>query len=85
MDIAGIICEFDPFHNGHAYLISKAREQGASGIVCVMSGDFMQRGGPALCDKFLRAEAAVCCGADLVLELLAGFEANGVNHKMIMD
>ncbi|MBQ1712278.1 MAG: nucleotidyltransferase family protein [Firmicutes bacterium] len=33
MDIAGIICEFDPFHNGHAYLISKAREQGASGIV----------------------------------------------------
>ena len=53
MDIAGIVCEFDPFHNGHAYLLNKVRKQGASGIVCVMSGDFVQRGGPALCDKFL--------------------------------
>ena len=79
MDIAGIICEFDPFHNGHAYLISKAREQGASGIVCVMSGDFMQRGGPALCDKFLRAEAAVRCGADLVLELPAVYAVNSAD------
>ena len=79
MDIAGIICEFDPFHNGHAYLISKAREQGASGIVCVMSGDFMQRGGPALCDKFLRAQAAVRCGADLVLELPAVYAVNSAD------
>ena len=79
MDIAGIICEFDPFHNGHAYLISKAREQGASGIVCVMSGDFVQRGGPALCDKFQRAEAAVKCGADLVVELPAVYAVNSAD------
>ena len=79
MDIAGIICEFDPFHNGHAYLISKARELGASGIVCVMSGDFVQRGGPAMWDKFTRAETAVSCGADLVLELPAVYAVNSAD------
>ena len=80
MDIAGIVCEFDPFHNGHAHLISKVREQGASGIVCVMSGDFVQRGGPAICDKYLRAEAAVRCGADLVLELPAVYAVNSADR-----
>ncbi|MBQ2311509.1 MAG: nucleotidyltransferase family protein [Firmicutes bacterium] len=80
MDIAGIVCEFDPFHNGHAYLLNKVRKQGASGIVCVMSGDFVQRGGPALCDKFLRAEAAVRCGADLVLELPAVYAVNSADY-----
>ncbi len=80
MDIAGIVCEFDPFHNGHAHLISKVREQGASGIVCVMSGDFVQRGGPAICDKFRRAEAAVRCGADLVLELPAVYAVNSADY-----
>ena len=79
MDIAGIVCEFDPFHNGHAYLLRKVREQGASGIVCVMSGDFVQRGGPALFDKFQRAEAAVRCGADLVLELPAAYAVNSAD------
>ena len=79
MDIAGIVCEFDPFHNGHAYLLRRVREQGASGIVCVMSGDFVQRGGPAVLDKFRRAEAAVRCGADLVLELPAVYSVNSAD------
>ena len=61
MTFAGIICEFDPFHNGHGYLIEKVRDAGAESVVCVMSGDFTQRGAPAMWDKFRRAEAAVLC------------------------
>ena len=67
---AGVICEFDPFHNGHRKLLDELRgTYGADRIVCVMSGDFTQRGLPAGWDKFDRARAAVSCGADLVLEL----------------
>lgn len=70
MELLGIIAEYDPFHAYHAYHIRKSRElTAADGVVCVMSGDFVQRGGYALLDKFARAEAAVKCGADLVLEL----------------
>ena len=69
MKAAGIICEFNPFHEGHKYLIDKASEAGAERIVCVMSGDFTQRGFPAVCDKWARAKAAVSCGCDLVIEL----------------
>ena len=66
----GIIAEFDPFHRGHEYLIQKAREQfpGAP-IVVTMSGHFTQRGCPAALDPHARAEMALKCGADLVLEL----------------
>ncbi|MBQ9112407.1 MAG: nucleotidyltransferase family protein [Clostridia bacterium] len=64
-----IISEFNPLHNGHAYLISKSREMGAESVTCVMSGNATQRGELAIVDKYLRAEAAVRCGADLVLEL----------------
>ena len=63
MKTAGIICEFDPFHEGHRYLIDKVREAGAEKIVCVMSGDFVQRGQPAVFDKYDRAQAAVAGGA----------------------
>ena len=79
MTCAGIICEFDPFHNGHKYLIDKAREAGEDAVVCVMSGDFTQRGEPSLWDKFKRAEAAVACGADLVLELPAVYAVNSAD------
>lgn len=67
----GIVCEYNPFHNGHEYQILKSRELlgGDSAIVCVMSGDFVQRGEAAAFSKFARAEAACCCGADLVVEL----------------
>lgn len=65
----GIICEFNPIHNGHAHLIKKARELGAERVVCVMSGNAVQRGEFAIADKYFRAEQALKCGADLVLEL----------------
>lgn len=68
MQINGVICEFNPFHNGHKYLLEKAKEGGAY-VICVMSGNFVQRGTFAVCDKFLRAGEAVKYGADLVVEL----------------
>ena len=69
MRTAVIISEFNPFHDGHAYLINKARADGCDRVVCLMSGNFVQRGMPAVCDKYTRAKAAVFGGADLVLEL----------------
>lgn len=70
MKTCGIICELNPFHNGHAYLISEAKRiTGADYVVCVMSGDYVQRGIPAICDKYIRTEMALRCGADLVIEL----------------
>ena len=70
MKITGIIAEFNPFHNGHKYLISQAREKtGCDFVVIAMSGDFVQRGTPAIVDKFLRTQAALLNGADLVIQL----------------
>ena len=69
MRTVGIICEFNPLHSGHAYLMAQLRQKGAEAIVCAMSGNFVQRGEPALVHKLARAEMAVDCGADLVLEL----------------
>ena len=70
-NVIGIVAEYNPFHNGHARLIEQTRAQlgAVCPVVCVMSGDFVQRGSPAVYSKFARAEAAVRCGADLVLEL----------------
>ena len=70
MKICGIICEFNPLHNGHAYLLGEAKRQsGCDALVCVMSGNFTQRGDIALLDKYTRARHAVLAGADIVLEL----------------
>ncbi len=69
MKITGIICEYNPFHNGHLYHIRKTRENGATHIVAVMSGNFVQRGDTAVMDKLERARLAVRSGADLVIEL----------------
>ncbi len=66
---AGIVCEYNPFHKGHLYHISKTKEAGADFIVCVMSGNFVQRGECAYADKWTRAKAAVSCGADVVIDL----------------
>ena len=65
----GIICEYNPFHSGHAYQIEEIRRLGFDRVVCVMSGNTVQRGEFAICDKYSRAEMAVRGGADLVLEL----------------
>ncbi|MBQ5339995.1 MAG: nucleotidyltransferase family protein [Oscillospiraceae bacterium] len=69
MKISGIVCEYNPFHNGHLYHIEQTRKNGATHIVAVMSGNFVQRGDVAVINKFERAKAAVRCGADLVIEL----------------
>ncbi len=70
MKTAAIIAEYNPFHNGHLYQIAETRRQtGADFILIVMSGDFVQRGAPALCNKYLRTQMALSCGADVVIEL----------------
>ena len=71
MKIVGIICEYNPFHLGHKKQIDliKAQFGGEAAVVCLMSGNFVQRGAPAVFDKSLRARAAIAAGADLVLEL----------------
>ena len=88
MKTVGIICEYNPLHLGHRKQIDRIRQEfGADTvIICAMSGNYVQRGSPAIIDKNLRAQAAVQCGADLVLELpvtaalssAEGFAAAGV-------
>lgn len=87
MKITGIICEYNPLHLGHKKQIQHIRNADPDGIiVCLMSGNYVQRGQPAIVDKTLRAKAAVMAGADLVLELpitaalnsAEGFAAEGV-------
>lgn len=74
MKTAGIICEYNPFHNGHKYHIEKTKElYGATHIVGVMSGNFTQRGDVAIIDKYKRAETALKNGVDLVIELPVAF------------
>lgn len=68
-NIAGIIAEYNPFHNGHAYQLQQVKKAGAEGIVICMSGNYVQRCEPALLEKHRRAEIAVKNGADLVFEL----------------
>lgn len=69
MKSCGVIAEYNPFHNGHRFQLAQARRQsGAEVMVVAMSGNFTQRGEPAICDKWLRAETALLNGADLVLE-----------------
>ncbi len=77
MKVSGIICEYNPFHNGHQYHIQKTRENGATHIVAVMSGNFVQRGDVAIIDKFERARAAVRSGVDLVIELPVAYSLSG--------
>jgi len=84
----GIICEYNPLHRGHRKQMDRIRAEFGpeTVIVCAMSGNFVQRGAPAILDKSVRAKAAILCGADLVLELpvttalssAEGFAAGGV-------
>ena len=70
MQAVGMIAEFNPFHSGHAFALAKARNlTHADVVVVVMSGNYVQRGEPAIFDKWVRAEAALTHGADIVLEL----------------
>ena len=87
MKVTGIICEYNPLHLGHKKQLDMIRASDPDGIiVCLMSGNYVQRGKPAIVDKSLRAKAAVLAGADLVLELpvtgalssAEGFAAEGI-------
>lgn len=70
MNVAAIISEYNPFHKGHAYQIEKTRQQyHADYVIAVMSGHFVQRGEPAIFDKWTRTQLALTGGADLVIEL----------------
>ena len=70
MNLLGLIVEYNPFHNGHKYHLEKSKEiTNATHTVAIMSGSFLQRGEPALFDKYTRAEMAVKNGVDLVIEL----------------
>ena len=76
MNIVGIIVEYNPLHNGHAYHFAEAKRiTGADAAIAVMSGDFLQRGEPALVDKWARAEMALRLGVDVVLELPVAYAA----------
>ena len=76
MKICAVICEYNPFHNGHLYQLREiAKRSGCDKILCLMSGNFTQRGDAAVFDKYTRARHAVLCGADLVLELPVCFAA----------
>lgn len=70
MKITGIVTEYNPFHNGHKYMIDEIKNKiGSDYIITVMSGNFVQRGEPAICDKWTRAKAALLNGVDMVIEL----------------
>lgn len=72
----GIIAEFNPFHNGHKYLLQTAKKITGEPVVTIMSGSFVQRGGIAITDKLTRTRAALLGGADLVIELPVPFSHN---------
>lgn len=90
MSVVGIIAEFNPFHNGHKYLIEQAKKKTHSEYaIAVISGNYVQRGVPAVCDKFLRTQMAVENGCDLVIEIpciyscgSAGYFAEGAVHLL---
>lgn len=77
---AFIIAEYNPFHNGHKYQIEKTRENGATHIIAVMSGNFVQRGDISICEKHIRARAALLGGADLVLELPLKYAVSNASY-----
>ena len=92
MATAAIVCEYNPFHNGHLRQIrlTRAALGPDAAVVCVMSGDFVQRGAPAIFDRAVRAKAVIECGASLVLELpvtccLRSAEGFGAGAVEIID
>lgn len=80
MKTYGIICEYNPFHNGHIYQIEETRKQGATHIVAIMSGNYVQRGDVAMIDKFARAKVAVNNGVDLVIEMPVVYSLSSANY-----
>lgn len=80
MKAASLICEYDPFHNGHKYMLDSIRNKGYDCIIACMSGNFTQRGEPAVFEKSIRAKAALACGADIVIELPVTYACAGAER-----
>lgn len=81
MKIAAIIAEYNPFHNGHLFQLDTVRESiGADYVIVIMSGDYVQRGEPAILDKYARCRMALSCGADAVFELPAYFALGSAEY-----
>ncbi len=81
MKTMAVICEYNPFHNGHRYQLTQhKKELGADSVICLMSGSFVQRGAPAIYDKWTRAQDAIKNGADLVLELPVVYSAQSAQR-----
>ena len=76
----GIVCEYNPFHNGHLHQIKEIKKSSDEPIICVMSGNFTQRGEIAIADKYTRAKMALSAGADIVLELPVPFCFSSAEH-----
>lgn len=86
MKIAGVVAEYNPFHNGHRYQVEQMRKNGATHTIAVMSGNFVQRGEFAIASKWMRAKAAVMNGIDLVIELPSPYallSAQGFAHSAV--
>ncbi|MDR0287743.1 MAG: nucleotidyltransferase family protein [Clostridiales bacterium] len=81
MTIAAVICEYNPFHNGHKYHIEQTRvKTGVDFVAAVMSGNYVQRGEPAMFDKWSRTKMALLCGVDLVVELPSVFSCSSAAY-----
>ena len=81
MKSCGIIAEYNPFHKGHQYQIEEAKKKTSADVmIVVMSGNFLQRGEPAIADKWKRAEMALASGADIVIELPVAFSVQPADY-----
>lgn len=80
-NVVGIVAEYNPFHNGHFYHLQKAKEKaGASNCICVISGNFTQRGEPSIVNKWMKAYMALCGGANLVIELPVAYSISSAEN-----
>lgn len=81
MQSVGIIAEYNPFHNGHLFQLAQAKlRSGADAVVCLMSGNFTQRGEPAIVNKWARTAMALQCGADIVIELPTAYALSSARN-----
>ncbi len=81
MTSVGIIAEYNPLHNGHVYHIQEAKKRtGADYVIVIMSGNFVQRGAPAIVDKYIRTKTALLEGADLVIELPSYYATSSAQY-----
>lgn len=78
--ISGVICELNPPHNGHFSLFEQIKQNDHAAVIAVLSGNFVQRGQPAIFDKWTRAKTALACGADLVIELPLPWAVSGAEQ-----